>query len=164
MTYFQLLAVINAAIQARCKQLVDRSFLERLKLLLLVQEMSYSRLQWRRFTFFDKELCEDNTEQALGARVTCAVAEGGSLIFGDGFGNVYISDRSTELSNKKHKLFRGEVKGLAYIYHPLHRKRQYIIAVGDDSESTLVVNAGSRLKVDNSTVKVRSVHLMNSTY
>ena len=144
--------------------MVARSFLERSDVFLLVQEMAYSRLQWRRFTFFDKELCEENTEQALGARVTCAVAEGGSLMFGDVFGNVYISDRSTELSDKKHKLFRGEVKGLAYIYHPLHRKRQYIIAVGDDSESTVMVNAGSRLRVDNSTIKVCSVVPMNPSH
>jgi hypothetical protein len=143
---------------------VARSVFKQSEVLLLVQEMAYSRLQWRRFTFFDKELCEDNTEQALGARVTCAVAEGGSLIFGDVLGNVYISDRSTELSDKKHKLFRGEVKGLAYIYHPQHRKRQYIIAVGDDSESNVVVNAGSRLRVDNSTVKVRSVMFFYSYY
>lgn len=44
--------------------------------------------------------------------MTCAVAEGGSLIFGDVLGNVFISDRSTQLCDKKHKLFRGEVKGM----------------------------------------------------
>ena len=116
--------------------------------------MAYSRLQWRRFTFFNKELIEENTEQVLKARITCAVAEGGSLLFGDVFGNIYVSDRSTELSDKRHKLFRGEIKGLAYIYHPLQRKRQFIIAVGDDSESNIALNVGARLRVDNSTIKV----------
>ena len=116
--------------------------------------MASSRLQWRRFTFFDKELCDDNVEQTLGARVTCAVAEGGSLIFGDILGNVYISDRSTQLSDKKHKLFRGEVKGLAFIYHPQHRQRQYIIAIGDDTEGSVLTAAGTRLRADNSVIKV----------
>ena len=93
-------------------------------------------------------------EQALGTRVTCAVAEGGSLIFGDSLGNVYISDRSTQLSDKKHKLFRGEVKGLAYIYHPQHRQRQYIIAVGDDGEVSAVTTTNTRLRADNLVIKV----------
>lgn len=115
--------------------------------------MASSRIQWRKFTFFDKELCEENVEQSLGAHVTCAVAEGGSLIFGDILGNVFISDRSTQLSDKKYKLFRGEVKGLSYIYHPLHRHRQFIIAVGDDSESTLCP-PGSRGRPDNILIKV----------
>ena len=94
-------------------------------------------------------------EQVLGARVTCAVAEGGSLIFGDVLGNVYISDRSTQLSDKKHKLFRGDVKGLAYIYHPQHRQRQYIIAVGDDGEVSNVSGVNTRLRADNLVIKVQ---------
>ena len=58
-------------------------------------------------------------------------------------------DRSTQLSDKKHKLFRGEVKGIAYVYHPQHRQRQYILAVGDDSEYAV---GGKR--ADNSVIKV----------
>ena len=119
--------------------------------------MASSRLQWRKFTFFNKELCEENVEECLGGHVTCAVAEGGSLIFGDTVGNVFISDRSTQLSDKKFKLFRGEVKGLSYIYHPIHRHRQFIIAVGDDSEN-VSTSSGASSRLDNSVIKVQLYH------
>ena len=119
--------------------------------------MAASCLQWRKFTFFNKELCEENVEESLGAQITCAVAEGGSLIFGDTVGNVFISDRSTQLSDKKFKLFRGEVKGLSYIYHPIHRHRQFIIAVGDDSENAST-SSGASSRLDNSVIKVQLYH------
>ena len=124
--------------------------------------MASSRIQWRKFTFFDKELCEENVGHSLGSSVTCAVAEGGSLLFGDVLGNVFVSDRSTQLSDKKYKLFRGEVKGLAYIYHPSHRQRQFIIAVGDDSDKNNsdgnnLSPMGSKLRSDTNVIKVRSV-------
>lgn len=95
-----------------------------------------STIPWRKFTFFEKELCDENVDAVFkGTRISCALSEGGSLMFGDVQGYVYISDRNSRLSNyKKHRLYRGELKGLAYIYHPLHRQRQYIIAVGDDGE------------------------------
>lgn len=66
---------------------------------------------------------------------TCAAAEGGMLIFGDNTGNIIISDRNFHISERKHKVFRGEVKGVCYLFDPSNHSRQYIIALGDDSKS-----------------------------
>jgi hypothetical protein len=57
------------------------------------------------------------------------------LIFGDSSGNIIISDRNFHLSERKHKVFRGEVKGISYLFDPSNHSRQYIIAIGDDSKA-----------------------------
>jgi hypothetical protein len=36
--------------------------------------MSSSRVQWRRFNFFDKDSIEENIEKVLGTQPTCACA------------------------------------------------------------------------------------------
>lgn len=59
------------------------------------------------------------------------------LIFGDSSGNIIISDRNFHISERKHKVFRGEVKGIAYLFDPANHSRQYIIAIGDDSPDDL---------------------------
>ena len=69
-----------------------------------------------------------------GSIPTCATAEGGMLMFGDKTGHIILSDRNFHISEKKHKLFRGEVKGLAFLYDPTSHSKQYIVAIGDDSQ------------------------------
>lgn len=68
-----------------------------------------------------------------GSRPTCAVAEGGMLLFGDGDGHICISDRTIHIADRKHKAFRGAVLGIAYIFDPTNPRRQYVVAVGDDA-------------------------------
>lgn len=53
------------------------------------------------------------------------------LLFGDSTGNISLADRNFKMSWKT-RVFRGEVKGLAYIYDPMNHRKQYIIAVGDE--------------------------------
>ena len=45
-----------------------------------------------------------------------------------------MSDRNFHISDRKHKVFRGEVKGISYLFDPANHSRQYIIAIGDDSK------------------------------
>jgi hypothetical protein len=97
--------------------------------------MSSSRIQWQKFSFFDKEIYEGNIEEILGKLISCAYAEGGTLVFGDYDGNViFISDTSSLAKHSQYKLFRNEITGLACIYHPVYRQRQFIIACGYDNE------------------------------
>lgn len=93
------------------------------------------KVQWRRFAFFDKDVVDENIEKVLGNKPTCAVAEGGMLLFGDGEGHISLSDRTFHISDRKHKAFRGAVCGLTYLFDPNNHKRQYIIAAGDDSKN-----------------------------
>ena len=53
------------------------------------------------------------------------------LLFGDIDGNIILSDRNFKLL-WKHKAFKGEVKGVAYIYDAMSHHKQYIYAVGDE--------------------------------
>ncbi|RYG91656.1 hypothetical protein EON65_59335, partial [archaeon] len=63
---------------------------------------------------------------------TCAVAEGGMLIFGDDIGNILFADQDFRVSDRRSKIFKGKVKGLTYLLDPLQSNRQYIVALGDD--------------------------------
>ena len=56
------------------------------------------------------------------------------LMFGDKFGYLILADRNFHVT-AKHKLFRGEVKGIAYLYDPTSlNNRQHIVVLGDDSQ------------------------------
>lgn len=106
-----------------------------------------ARVQWRKFTFFDKDIVEENIEAGLGgAKPTCAVAEGGILVFGDASGNISLSDRNFRFTDRKYKAFRGEVRGLAYLFDRTNHRRQYVVAVGDDAR-TLEDAAGQALAI-----------------
>lgn len=76
---------------------------------------------------------------------TCAVAESGLLIFGDELGNIIFADRELKVSERKHKIFNGEVLGLAYVLDAANQNRQYIVALGDDArpsyDATAAYNA-----------------------
>ena len=80
-----------------------------------------------------------------GCEPTCTVAEGGILLFGDGNGNIAMTDRDFNIA-WVHKAFSGPVRGVAYVYDILHHRRQYIIAVG---EETVRGNAGVESKSRN---------------
>jgi hypothetical protein len=95
---------------------------------------SAGRVNWPKYVFFTKDVVEENVERLLGVRPTCAVAEGGILLFGGENGYVHISDRNLTLSDEnRHKIFRGAVLGLAYIFDPQYNSKQYIFSVGDDA-------------------------------
>mmetsp|Transcript_11655 Transcript_11655/g.17666 ORF Transcript_11655/g.17666 Transcript_11655/m.17666 type:complete len:1045 (+) Transcript_11655:67-3201(+) len=91
-----------------------------------------SRVQWRRFLFFDKDTVNDNIEAALGCPPTCAAAEGGILLFGDGNGNISMADRNFNVT-WTHKAFSGPVRGVAYVYDLLNHRKQYVIAAGEEA-------------------------------
>ena len=65
---------------------------------------------------------------------TYATAEGGMLLFGDKEGYLIMSERSFQDTDRKHKLFRGAVKGISYMYDPMNISKQYVIILGDDSQ------------------------------
>lgn len=54
------------------------------------------------------------------------------LMFGDRTGHVILSDRNFHIS-ARHKVFRGDVKGLAYLYDSTSLNKQYIVVLGDDA-------------------------------
>jgi hypothetical protein len=65
---------------------------------------------------------------------TYATAEGGMLLFGDKHGYLIMCERNFQGSEKKHKLFRGEVKGIAYLYDAVNVAKQYVVVLGDDAQ------------------------------
>jgi hypothetical protein len=57
-------------------------------------------------------------------------------LFGDRTGHLILADRNFNTSDKqKHKIFRGEVKGISYLYDPASHSKQYVVVIGDDSQS-----------------------------
>ena len=95
-------------------------------------DIKTARVQWKRFAFFHKDVISEDIEAKIG-KVTCAATEGGSLLFGDATGHIYIADRNPQLSGQKYKVFRGEVKGLRYLFDAHNHKKQFVVSVGDDS-------------------------------
>jgi hypothetical protein len=55
------------------------------------------------------------------------------LMFGDRTGNVIFADRNFKVSGKRHKLFRGKIDNIFYLYDPASHTRQYLVVVGDDA-------------------------------
>lgn len=51
------------------------------------------------------------------------------LLFGDGDGNITLADRNFNVLQRQ-QAFKGEVKGLAYVYDPSNHRKQYVYAVG----------------------------------
>lgn len=110
-------------------------------------------VQWRRFAFFEKESVCENVESELSGKVTCAICEGGSLFLGDENGVIIMADRSFKVI-WKHKVFRGSVSGIAYIYDTSNNNKQFIITIGDESIKSDSSNSSSLLYV----IKVRLIH------
>lgn len=95
-----------------------------------------NRAAFRKFEFFEFDVITQNLSSAIGGVPTCAVAESGLLIFGDELGNIIFADRDLKVSERKHKIFNGEVLGLAYVLDTANQNRQYIVALGDDARPT----------------------------
>eukprot|EP01031_Cornospumella_fuschlensis_P042781 gene42781-52275_t len=91
-----------------------------------------NRAALRRFEFFDVDTISEDISATLGCVPTCAVAEGGMLIFGDDIGNILFADQDFRVSDRRSKIFKGKIRGLAYLLDPLQSNRQYIVALGDD--------------------------------
>jgi len=64
--------------------------------------------------------------------LTCAIADGGMLLFGDENGFCIMSDRNYNVLWKS-KLFKGALRGIAYFYENSNNRKQYIVAIGDDA-------------------------------
>jgi hypothetical protein len=130
-----------------------------------------SRVQWRRFAFFEKDSVDENITDALGSSPTCASAEGGMLLFGDNDGNITLADRNFKLLWKC-KAFKGEVKGLAYVYDPANHRKQYVFAVGDEfvhhsGESASAMSQAQEtfymLKIFNANDMSRPLHVFHAS-
>ena len=103
--------------------------------------MAANRVQWRRFAFFDKDVVSEKIDNAFDSVPTCARAEGGLLLLGDADGNISIADHNFQgLSEQRFKAFRGEVKDVAYLFDPSNHRRQFVVAVGDDSRPRIAAD------------------------
>eukprot|EP00605_Chrysophyceae_sp_TOSAG23-4_P001966 GSChrysophyteH1.ASY1.ANO1.2177.1 assembled CDS len=99
-----------------------------------------SRVQWRKFAFFDKDIVAEKIDAGLDSVPTCSCAEGGMLIFGDANGNIFIADNDLQRNQQKFKAFRGEVKAISYLFDPTNHRRQFVVAVGDDSRPRIAAD------------------------
>jgi len=103
--------------------------------------MAANRVQWRRFAFFDKDVVSEKIDNAFDSVPTCARAEGGLLLLGDADGNISIADHNFQgLNEQRFKAFRGEVKDVAYLFDPSNHRRQFVVAVGDDSRPRIAAD------------------------
>lgn len=62
------------------------------------------------------------------------------ILFGDAEGNLIWSDRNFQVSGRKYRIFRGEIKSLFYLYDPIIHSRQYIVAIGNDTTNASSVS------------------------
>ena len=97
--------------------------------------------RWKRFAFFDKDTVAERIDTGFNSVPTCARAEGGLLVFGDANGNISIADHDFKgLSDKRFKAFRGEVKAVSYLFDPGNHRRQFVVAVGDDTRPRIAAD------------------------
>lgn len=94
-----------------------------------------------------------------GCEPLCACAEGGVLLFGDGNGNIAMTDRDFNVS-WVHKAFSGPVRGVAYVYDLLNHRRQYVIAAGEETPRL----SGGESKSRSQDAYVIKVHALFYTY
>lgn len=96
------------------------------------------------------------------------------LIFGDESGHITFADRDFHVSDRRHKIFKGEVLSLAYLFDPSNSNRQFIFAVGDDSrakeishEETMMAGGGIppiyMIKIYASSDMNRPIQVINAT-
>jgi hypothetical protein len=72
------------------------------------------------------------------------------LLFGDAQGGITLADRNFRLL-WRHHAFKGEVKGVAYIYDPSNHNKQFVFAVGDEFvhfNNTNTPNSAANTAVD----------------
>jgi hypothetical protein len=58
------------------------------------------------------------------------------LIFGDNKGHITFANQDFQISDRRHKIFKGEVLGLSYLFDPSNSARQFIFSIGDDSRAS----------------------------
>ncbi|CAM9884046.1 unnamed protein product, partial [Discosporangium mesarthrocarpum] len=76
--------------------------------------MTSRQVQWRRFTFFDKDTLAEDVAQELGTQVTCMHTAKGMLYLGDDSGRVTLSDR--HFRGRTHRqAHRGPVFAVSFI-------------------------------------------------
>jgi hypothetical protein len=97
--------------------------------------------RWKRFAFFDKDVVSEKIDTGFNSVPTCARAEGGLLVFGDANGNISIADHNlVGLTDQRFKAFRGEVKAVSYLFDPGNHRRQFVVAVGDDTRPRIAAD------------------------
>lgn len=82
------------------------------------------------------------------------------LIFGDELGNVTISDRDFHSTDRRHKIFNGEVHSLVYLFDKTNNNRQFIVALGDDSRPVETFDGTVANPTPIYVIKVYSTHDM----
>ena len=129
-----------------------------------------------RFDFFDIEtLSNIDLCKILESQPTCATLEGNLFLFGDKSGYVTVFDRQLfektvsfedlkeENQFQRFKVFRGEVKHLAYIItrsKTRYRDQQhYVVILGDDSNTTSSIE--EEKSPTTNLIKIFSVHDMS---
>eukprot|EP01039_Chlorochromonas_danica_P001618 gene1625-1767_t len=122
-----------------------------------------NRAALRRFEFFDVDVVSEDIVNTLGVAPTCAVAEGGMLIFGDDNGNIIFTDRDLRVTERRSKAFKGKVRGLAYLLDPQRSNRQYVIAVGEDFRPYENAPPVYLVKVYSTTDLSRPMYVLNAT-
>lgn len=85
------------------------------------------------------------------------------LIFGDENGNIVIADRDFHVSERRNKVFKGKVRGLAYLLDPQKSNRQYIIAIGEDARPGESASAVYTIKVFSTADFSRPLTVLNAT-
>ena len=81
------------------------------------------------------------------------------LLFGDRDGYISLADRNFKLLWNC-KAFKGEVKGLAYVYDPNNHRKQYIFAVGDEFVHTSGESANAMNSVVQETFYMLKVSIL----
>jgi len=89
-----------------------------------------SRVQWRRFTFFEKDnLCED-LKAKIGANVTCMSATEEGIFFGDDLGRVTYVDSDFK-RQREQEAYRGVVTAIGFA---AGRETPALFTAGDDTD------------------------------
>ena len=55
------------------------------------------------------------------------------MVFGTSSGHIVLADRDFHVSDRKYKVFKGEIKGIVLLVDPSNSNKQYVFAIGDDS-------------------------------
>jgi len=53
-----------------------------------------------------------------GEKPTCVVSENGTMVFGTASGHIVLADRDFHVSERKYKVFKGEIKGIVLLVDP----------------------------------------------
>mmetsp|Transcript_12125 Transcript_12125/g.15869 ORF Transcript_12125/g.15869 Transcript_12125/m.15869 type:complete len:945 (+) Transcript_12125:71-2905(+) len=95
-----------------------------------------SRVQWRRFTFFEKDtICEDLSAE-IGAVITCMKATEEGIFLGDDLGRITFADTDFQ-RQRRHEAYKGVVTALGLIRTA---DAPALVTTGDDSDGMGATN------------------------